>query len=810
MGKPEYRNYRYTENMEVLVQDRMSSLNSMYCREDYEEALQAVKRAPRDAFKSRKADLEAMCKGHGTLTADALLADASLLKSIDTRQELLDKLLDVIHDIHRKFPTPADYIKRIVHDLAPEYREDTVRVAILKQFVKGAGFHCKEYRINAIEDWAVSTMSDSERTAYEESSEETKVKMLLEKLDDSIFSEKHLKPSLSAVEILNLLVKRMVSCAKELDLRDKDDNKILFSGVELSKQTEKLLYDYCEFIGVDTKEYDDALNLLKEIVSALPDEKSESVELKALVRALETDLILQMRNTLYKDRSGRNCRVIGLYRDNIRDRERAQIRPWELLRLCDELASGNFKMNGATRVNLYHFAIMFKMTVVLKETDSYDSTTNIVKNLFEDFYNDNLARYLDEGFGDARYSSQFEREPTGEGINFKNYVEAIYLYYIYRRDLKLTPGERIDKSVQLIRACVKEATARKKAGTLTTEPYSDYTDIYKELYVSQMVDMNESQLMDFVLSHYLVLPVGSMANGAGILMASEESTAYDSMQQIMMDLDRNHSNVYDVSLVIAANDYGTHIDMTQYIEDAKFESYLPFDWELADLLCKRFEEDGDFVRMINNLNERLSAEFNWMGSRKKKFLINLLRLLCKESSKNLPLKMDTVTEKLKKQDVTVNGAMVLDGLDTLGEMGFDIHRRLDKESGRSLIWLGNRLYDDDALNEAVERASGAFWFDESSVIKKVSEIIGSKLKVNKRISRTRLLAAFTAYYVSLIEEKDEIDSFSGLYKDFKMNVDPILQECRYQTLSEKNILDMYILISLYYYMIRNYLAKNVR
>ena len=744
-----YNNYRFTKNMETLLKDKISEsksgLGNMYCREDYKRAIVAVRKAPKDAYKFRKADLEAMCKGNANLTADKLLADKTLLDSILTRDEMLDKLVDIIHDIYLNFPKPADYMKRIVHNLAPDYREDTVRLAILKQFIKGAGFHCKEYKIKVIADWVVDRMSASEKADYKSSSEEVKIDMLLRKLDDSIFSEEHLQTALNAVDILNILVRRMTSCASELDLRDRDDNKIQFPGVKLSKETENLLYDYCTVIGVEINDKFDLLDSLKGILESVSEKESNNEKFEVLVKALETDLVLQMRNLIYKDQNGRNTSVIGLYRDNVRDRERALIRPWKLLRVCNELASGNFKMNGATRVNLYHFAIMFEMTVGLKkkDADDDDEKKDIVKNLFEDFYNDNLVRYLEEGFKDVRYSSRFEREPTGEGINFKNYVEAIYLYYLYRKDLKLTPGERIDKSVQLIRACVKEATTRKKAGTLPAESYSDYTDEYKELYVSQMIDLNESQLMDFVLSYFLVLPSGNAANSAGILMASEESTAYDSVQKIMMDLDSVHSDVYDLSLVIATNDYGTHINMAQFIEDAKFESQLSFDWELADLLRKRFEGDDSFVRVINNLNERLIAEFNWLGSRKKKFLVNLLHLLCKKSSEDLPLIMDTVMETLKKQDVTVNGAMVLDGLDTLEEIGFDVHREMNKKSGRSQMWLGNRLYDDDALNEAVERASEALWFDESSVLKKISEIIDQKLKVNKRISVVLLILLLT-------------------------------------------------------------------
>lgn len=74
----------------------MSNLGNMYCREDYKQAIKYVRKAPRDAYQFRKADLETMCKGNADLTADGLLADKSLLDSIPIRPELLHKLLDMM------------------------------------------------------------------------------------------------------------------------------------------------------------------------------------------------------------------------------------------------------------------------------------------------------------------------------------------------------------------------------------------------------------------------------------------------------------------------------------------------------------------------------------------------------------------------------------------------------------------------------------------------------------------------------------------------------------------------------------------
>ena len=51
--------------------------------------------------------------------------------------------------------------------------------------------------------------------------------------------------------------------------------------------------------------------------------------------------------------------------------------------------------------------------------------------------------------------------PPGEGINYKSFVEAVYLYFICHQELDMTPGEKIDAAEAVIQKCVKLA---KKAG----------------------------------------------------------------------------------------------------------------------------------------------------------------------------------------------------------------------------------------------------------------------------------------------------------------------------------------------------------
>lgn len=68
-------------------------------------------------------------------------------------------------------------------------------------------------------------------------------------------------------------------------------------------------------------------------------------------------------------------------------------------------------------------------------------------------------------------------------------------------------------------------------------------------------------------------------------------------------------------------------------------------------------------------------------------------------------------------------------------------------------------------------------------------------KAEKPVTRTELLAAYF-YYYSLSEQGVGMN-MAEMFDDFYALVDPVLEQCRYQKLSEKNLFDMFLIFSLY-------------
>lgn len=120
--------------------------------------------------------------------------------------------------------------------------------------------------------------------------------------------------------------------------------------------------------------------------------------------------------------------------------------PLGLIKMADDLAAGNFRGQGGTRKSLYLFAMVYGMTYDPKGEERQD--TDIARNLFLDYYNNNLMRYISASFRDNRV--EYERDPSGQGINYKSYAEAVYLYFIHREDL--SPQDKVRGAAGMIEA----------------------------------------------------------------------------------------------------------------------------------------------------------------------------------------------------------------------------------------------------------------------------------------------------------------------------------------------------------------------
>lgn len=257
-----------------------------------------------------------------------------------------------------------------------------------------------------------------------------------------------------------------------------------------------------------------------------------------LMNSMDDDASKYLKQFSYVKRNGRESTRNEVYEQALKDFKRNNGFDTTLLKLADDLATGKFRVNGQTKEYLYIFAIVFGMEVSFPKSDeereSIDWDRDIEKNLFGDYYTDNLLRYIfDENF--RNNPTAFESEPSGEGINYKNYVEVIYLYYLCRTDI--AAGERIDRAKRMIDGCVADAANKARLKQELPAKPTDMTMVYKyDHFLGHILQLNENDLRKYLVENFYIYDPDPALNNSRIMMASEQNTVKEYAIKIVSDI----------------------------------------------------------------------------------------------------------------------------------------------------------------------------------------------------------------------------------------------------------------------------------
>lgn len=245
-----------------------------------------------------------------------------------------------------------------------------------------------------------------------------------------------------------------------------------------------------------------------------------------------------------------------------------------LMNLADNLASANFNFYGSLKEELYLFAFAYDMGF-----SDVDKDHEIV-NLFYDFYNDNFLR--------------FENPPPGDGINFKNYLEIIYLYWLNKKNLlpsqRLACAEQfIDEVYDTASRLAQASNASQRARILKAPAFPTY--IYRKKFFEDILDFNEEQFKNYLLDNYHIYRAG---NNNRIMMASETRT----LKRYLLDL------------VAKINSYPQEEDLEEYVKDAYHEKGEYYESPATlDEFCRM-----DIGSLINYLQKNYEAQMKCISA----------------------------------------------------------------------------------------------------------------------------------------------------------------------------------------------------
>ena len=866
-----------TENMDRLFEQLKEDLSSYYSREDFERVLAQLDRVPKAVQRFRMNDLERLCEARGLaqkgINAQRLAEERTLLKSIPDRDEIKTELLNAFYDMYLQFPRSSDFMERLVRRLAPEYKQDSVRVVILKKFLLGSSPSFKRYRTVMPLEWAQKHLTPAEQKELRSLPEEKKRAFLTDRITDAIFVQ-HLAAAdakrLSPAETLQFIVCRVKNYRTRLALEQ----------LELSPQTLQQLDGFLACRRVEARP--SVLERVQQCAEAA--EQSGAADTEAaqqLAGSVETDLRRQLRTIPRVSRTGAADNMDTIYVQDKKDAESAKAADSELLSLCNDLASASFRGNGKTRVALYHFALMFGMTFSLDGSRERDR--DVERNLFHDFYSNELLQALDPAFSHAK---TIEREPTGEGINYKSFVECIYLYYLSHTELALTPGERIDAAERLISACIRKANSlkkEKKRPLRLPSAAEERTLVYKQELFRELLEKTPEQLPTFIARNYLVLSPEA-AGQYRIMIASGENTAQELAEEYLAGQDQERVSLFD------GDTEGLNQDTNSCIAEELNLNSTPFRWKLRSQLEHTFAADKDFLRVVAALDDRVRSKTGRYNIHMRQLMVELLHVLARETAPNrlllqreLEKHFSGAVRQILKFEQQKNGSDSEDAADTgteavtvlnawkrLVEIGYDIPRlkvlrcslseklgdktkeqqeaeikrlscQLEKmgytvrllrtSRGKELqgfspykknaagsreaedallakldcpvqitsaFYLGSREYRDPQLTYFLQKVSKQYIADAAALATDLSGILSRRLM--KRITRSELMILHFNYYIATIDP-DTMDTFAKVYEDYAGKISPLLEQARFQPLSSKIILDMYLVCELYLYLL---------
>ena len=188
-----------------------------------------------------------------------------------------------------------------------------------------------------------------------------------------------------------------------------------------------------------------------------------------------------------------------------------------LLALVDDLANGRFASIEKIKTGLYLLAMVYDLPI--DPVNDHDHANTV--ELFTKYYNSNFVRLATQ----EDPISTVGIASLDLGINYKNWMEAIFLYYIGQSDL--AASDKIKKAYEMVGRIRKtgEQDAQRKAGP---ESQDGMTVKFRGLWRNaaqraELLEMDESEFATFLMDNYMISIV---KNVSPLVSETQQNTAW--------------------------------------------------------------------------------------------------------------------------------------------------------------------------------------------------------------------------------------------------------------------------------------------
>ena len=269
-----------------------------------------------------------------------------------------------------------------------------------------------------------------------------------------------------------------------------------------------------------------------------------------------------------------------------------------LLMLANDLATGQFRTGGATKEGLYLFAIVYGMhygTVYADRSDIDLKYMDVEKNLFRDYYCNNLIRYF-SGEAYRENPTAFEDAPNEQGVNCKNFLEVLFLYYLNLEDETVSAAERLKR----IYAMRKRLLARAPRTAAKVHTVTESTQIFRN-QILEVLHKTEDELEEYIASHYTIDTFARAKGGkvlgnriAAMQVSIDQNSAFEQYKKLCADRMEVRE---DGTSSLRADAEGLAFVQKKQFENRLFSQVLPaMDGMVSE------ENARDFLILTQNFN----------------------------------------------------------------------------------------------------------------------------------------------------------------------------------------------------------------
>lgn len=519
---------------------RSETYRNLLTHRDFETKIEKLKTAKSSQKPTIIADLCEMFKALGIPCENEQEASyyAALIEenAIPEFQNVEESILKIMYENFENYPTPEEYMQRIVDrlsDFDDGWQKLSLRLKILRRFIKH--LNCCVYvrqkgKARSLFGWekVILDYARNIRTTYEKSllnfAAQSNIArsyitlVVLDKRGEPLF----IKGADGDTEIYMLTDQEQIT---DLDkIREMFTEFIEKTGMNVRCVSSDSYPDYSRTVVIEWNEcspsgtrisdivdyidegiFDEYDGIIEEYRSVLTQAQTSNAvlelrdqvkDLKKKARQLKSDKSNLLRTQTKLKETESRLKEENKKIESAKSKLKYARERYSLVRIANDLSIGIFKSGGSTKQDLYLFAIAFDMTYMVNKnpgafeaTELSDYRSDIEKNLFEDYYANNLMRFITASYdGDL---SALELDPSGIGINYKNFAEMVYVYFISQ---DLEPIEKLRRATDMIE--------RLKVRAIRPTETSESTRYYTAIFTEDILKKSEAEFEEFISNYY--------------------------------------------------------------------------------------------------------------------------------------------------------------------------------------------------------------------------------------------------------------------------------------------------------------------